>query len=110
MDTYRLESFYEDLNFEIVEIDDHDTLFFELTTDGDYATVTSEDGNLPEELTSPIIFSVYDANDSFQWSVTIENSEVFKELFQRFESTEELLSNLKDIRLENIAHSEQTDL
>jgi len=106
MDTDRLESFYEGLNFEIVEIDDRETLFFELSDEGDYATVTDEEGALPSSLESPIIFSVYDTNDAFQWSVTLEDSESLKEIFHRFESTDDLLNNLKDIRLENIAKAE----
>ena len=50
----------------------------------------------------PIIVSVYDDNDTFQWSVTLPNGDELKELFLRVESAEELLDTLQDIRHENI--------
>ncbi len=103
MDIDRLESFYGNLNFELVTIDDRDTLFFELSADGEYATVTDEDGQIPDELETPLIWSVYDENDSFQWSVTIENSFYLEELFQNSDSIDSLLNTLRDIRSENIA-------
>ena len=103
MDSDTLESFYENLGFELAEIDDRDTLFYQVTDDGAYATITDEDGALPESLEEPIIFTLYDENDSFQWSVTIEDSHYFGELFTRVEDAEELLSHLQGIRQDNIA-------
>lgn len=107
MDSDTLESFYENLGFELVEIDDRDTLFYQISDDGDYATITDDNGNVPTSLDEPIIFTLYDENDSFQWSVTIEDSHYFGELFTRVEDTEELLSHLQGIRQENIARYDE---
>ena len=103
MDGDALESFYENLGFELVEIDDRETLFYQIDDDGDYATITDEDGGVPTSLKEPITFNLYDEIDSFQWSVTVEDSEYFGELFTRVEDTDELLAVLKDIRQENMA-------
>lgn len=102
MDAEAVQSFYENMGFELVEIDDRETLFYELSDLGDYATITDPEGNLPGDLESPVIWSVYDENDSFQWSVTIEDSHYLRELFNRIEGSEELLSNLQDLRQDNI--------
>ena len=99
MDGDALESFYENLGFELVEIDDRETLFYQIDDDGDYATITDEDGGVPTSLNEPIIFNLYDD----MWSVTVEDSEYFGELFARVEDTDELLAVLKDIRQENMA-------
>ena len=42
--------FYETINFELIDIDGYDTLFTELLEDGTYATVSDDDGHLPEDL------------------------------------------------------------
>ncbi|MDY3973289.1 hypothetical protein [uncultured Veillonella sp.] len=107
MDSDTLESFYENLGFELVEIDDRDTLFYQISDDGEYATITDDNGNVPGSLEEPIIFTLYDENDSFQWSVTIEDSHYFGELFTRVEDTDELLSHLQGIRQENIARYDE---
>lgn len=107
MDSDTLELFYENLGFELVEIDDRDTLFYQISDSGEYATITDDNGNVPAGLDEPIIFTLYDENDSFQWSVTIEDSHYFGELFTRVEDTEELLSHLQGIRQENIARYDE---
>ena len=99
-----VKSFYEHLDFEVLEIDQVDTLYLELLDDGTYATVSNDDGHMPESLNSAIVFSVYDDNDSFQWSVTLEDSYYLQELLSKTESMEGLLSTLQDIRQEPIEH------
>ena len=47
--------FYETINFELIDIDGYDTLFTELLEDGTYATVSDDDGHLPEDLETPIV-------------------------------------------------------
>ena len=89
-----VKSFYEHLDFEVLEIDQVDTLYLELY----------DDGHMPESLNSAIVFSVYDDNDSFQWSVTLEDSYYLQELLSNTESMEGLLSTLQDIRQEQIEH------
>ena len=42
--------FYESINFELIDIDGYDTLFTELLEDGTYATVSDDDGYMPEDL------------------------------------------------------------
>ncbi|SNV71427.1 hypothetical protein [Veillonella rodentium] len=94
--------FYESINFEIIDIDGYDTLFTELLEDGTYATVSDDDGYMPEDLDTPIVFNVYDDNDSFQWSVTLDSSHQLQELLQNADSTETFLATLEDIREEHI--------
>ena len=104
MDSDTVLSFYEQLGFELIDFDGIDTLFFELSDKGDFATVSDDDGNLPESLDTSIVFNVYDENDSYKWCVTLEDSAHLKELLDQAESTEEFLSILEDIRQENIEH------
>ena len=72
MDGDALESFYENLGFELVEIDDRETLFIKLMMMVIMSTITDEDGGVPTSLNEPIIFNLYDDMNSFQWSVTVE--------------------------------------
>ena len=107
MDTDTVQQEFEDIGFEIVEVDERDVLLYELSDgseeeDGQYAIVSDEDGRIPVSMDTPVIVSVYDDNDAFQWSVTLPNGEELKELFLRVESAEELLDTLQDIRHENI--------
>ena len=90
--------FYETINFELIDIDGYDTLFTELLEDGTYATVSDDDGHLPEDLETPIVFNVYDDNDSFQWSVTLDDSYQLKDLLDSAESTNAFLETLQKIR------------
>ena len=107
MDTDTVQQEFEHIGFEIVEVDERDVLLYELSDgseekDGQYAIVSDEDGRIPVSMDTPVIVSVYDDNDTFQWSVTLPNGEELKELFLRVESAEELLDTLQDIRNENI--------
>ena len=110
MDSDAVGAFYEEMGFELVEIDDREVLFYQLDDDGTYATITDDNGNVPADLDSPIIFSVYDENDSYQWSVTLEDSHYFGQLFARFAASDDLLANLRDIRQENIARFDASEL
>jgi len=105
MATDMLLDFYESINFELIDIDGYDTLFTELLEDGTYATVSDDDGHMPEDLETPIVFNVYDDNDSFQWSVTLDDSYQLKDLLDSAEGTDEFLETLQRIREE---HIEQT--
>ena len=94
--------FYETINFELIDIDGYDTLFTELLEDGTYATVSDDDGHLPEDLETPIVFNVYDDTDSFQWSVSLNDSHQLQVLLEEHTSTEAFLNALQEIRTENI--------
>ena len=78
--------FYETINFELIDIDGYDTLFTELLEDGTYATVSDDDGHLPEDLETPIVFNVYQ----------------LKDLLDSAESTDTFLETLQKIRQEHI--------
>ena len=94
--------FYDALDFEIIDFDGYDTLFVELLDDGTYATVSDDDGHMPDTLDTPIVFNVYDDNDSFQWSVTLDDSYQLKDLLDSAESTDAFLETLQKIRQEHI--------
>ena len=94
--------FYDALDFEIIDFDGYDTLFVELLDDGTYATVSDDDGHMPDTLDTPIVFNVYDDNDSFQWSVTLDDSYQLKDLLDSAESTDTFLETLQNIRQEHI--------
>lgn len=107
MDTDTVQQEFENIGFEIVEVDERDVLLYELCDGseeeaGQYAIVSDDDGRIPTSMDTPIIVSVYNDNDTFQWSVTLPNGEELKALFLRVESAEELLDTLQDIRHENI--------
>ena len=107
MDTDTVQQEFESIGFEIVEVDERDVLLYELSDGseeeaGQYAIVSDDDGRIPTSMDTPIIVSVYDDNDTFQWSVTLPNGDELKDLFLRVESAEELLDTLQDIRHENI--------
>lgn len=97
-----VESFYESLQFEWITIDDQDVLFYELLDDGTYLIVTDDDGHTPTTVKEPIVISIYDSNDSFLWSVTLDNSTHLKELLEKADSMEEFMTVLSHIRQENI--------
>jgi len=102
MDSDTVLSFYEQLGFDIIDFDGIDTLFFELSDKGNFATVSDDDGNLPESLEAPIVYNVYDENDSYLWSVTIDDSYTLQELLNQADSLESFLDTLAQIRQENI--------
>ncbi len=95
-------SFYDVLGFELVEIDNREVWFLELHDYGDYATITDEEGDLPSSLYDKIIWAVYDQNDSFQWSVTLDDSMMLKEYFDRSDDINDILKGLEDLRMENM--------
>ena len=94
--------FYDALDFEIIDFDGYDTLFVELLDDGTYATVSDDDGHMPDTLDTPIVFNVYDDTDSFQWSVSLNDSYQLQALLEEHSATEEFLEALQTIRTENI--------
>lgn len=94
--------FYDSLNFELIDFDGYDTLFLELSEDGSYATVSDDDGHMPESLDTDIVFNVYDDNDSFQWSVSLTDSHQLQELLQAADSIDSFLETLQTIRQDNI--------
>ena len=102
MDPDTIELLYEKLGFEIASIDDMDTLFLEIEENGDYATVTNDYGLFPESVDEAIVFSVYNDDDSFQWSVTLPSSLDLEEVFTQADDLTDVLETLKSIRQENI--------
>ena len=94
--------FYDSLDFEIIDLDGYDTLFIELLDDGTYATVSDDDGHMPDTLDTPIVFNVYDDTDSFQWSVSLNDSHHLQSLLEENSNTEQFLDALQTIRTENI--------
>ena len=53
MATDAILDFYDALDFEIIDFDGYDTLFVELLDDGTYATVSDDDGHMPDTLDTP---------------------------------------------------------
>ena len=96
--------FYESINFELIDIDGYDTLFTELLEDGTYATVSDDDGHMPDTLDTPIVFNVYDDTDSFQWSVSLDDSHQLQALLEENSNTKDFLDALQAIRTKNIEH------
>lgn len=108
MDTDTVLRQYEERGFEIADLDNGEILFYDLEAEESYALVSDEDGNIPKDLDTPILFSTYDDNGSFQWSVTLDSSYSLFDIFHRFDSEEELLSTLQEIREENIARFDES--
>ena len=57
---------------------------------------------MPDTLDTPIVFNVYDDTDSFQWSVSLDDSYQLQALLEEHTSTEDFLNALQMIRTENI--------
>ena len=76
----------------------------ELLDDGTYATVSDDDGHMPDTLDTPIVFNVYDDTDSFQWSVSLDDSHQLQALLEENSNTEDFLDALQAIRTKNIEH------
>ena len=57
---------------------------------------------MPDTLDTPIVFNVYDDTDSFQWSVSLNDSHQLQALLEEHSATEEFLEALQTIRTENI--------
>ena len=49
-----------------------------------------------------VVYIEYDDNDSFQWSVTLDDSYQLKDLLDSAESTDAFLETLQKIRQEHI--------
>lgn len=94
---------YEQLGLDLVMIDDQETLFFNLLDGEMYATITDEDGRIPSADDTPIILSIYDDNDAFQWSVSLPSTSELIQIITRVDDSKELLQTLEEIRSENIA-------
>ena len=101
MTTENYLDFYESLGFEEIEIEDGLTaLCFETSSDGNYALLTNEEGDLPENLRQAVIFAYYTSDGSFQWSTSFKNSYLLKELWASSETPEDKLSAIRN-RLES---------
>ncbi|MDU2063916.1 MAG: hypothetical protein E6713_03665 [Sporomusaceae bacterium] len=75
-------TFYEDLGFEEVEIEDGLTaLCVEEKLDGPYGLLTDEAGNIPASLAKGLVFACYSEQDAFLWSATFKNSQQFRDLW-----------------------------
>ena len=96
--------FYDSLDFEIIDFDGYDTLLIELLDDGTYATVSDDDGHMPDTLDTPIVFNVYDDTDSFRWSVSLDDSHQLQALLEENSNTKDFLDALQAIRTKNIEH------
>ncbi|MDR3564396.1 MAG: hypothetical protein P4N59_23575 [Negativicutes bacterium] len=85
-------AFYEDLGFEMIDIeDDLSALSFDLDQSGNYALVTNEEGSMPESLREIILFACYTPEGSFLWSTSFRNSYLFKEAWDTGATPEEKL-------------------
>ena len=70
---------------------------------GTYATVSDDDGYMPEDLETPVVFNVYDDNDSFQWSVTLDDSLPIKKIYWMVQKVRmHFLVTLQKLRKEHI--------
>ena len=58
---------------------------------------------MPDDtLDTPIVFNVYDDTDSFQWSVSFNDSHQLQALLEEHTSTEDFLNALQMITYRNI--------
>jgi len=93
MSDENLMDFYASLGFEEAEVEDGlDALFFELTPDGSYVLITTEDGTIPENLRVAVIFACYSPEGSFLWSASFKNSYVFRDIWSQETTAEQKLN------------------
>lgn len=94
-------TFYEELGFEEIEVDDNLTaLFYELTEEGTYALITNDDGLMPESLEDVVIFACYREDGAYIWSASFEDSHDFAGLWQAGNDVEEKLAAIERHRQE----------
>lgn len=103
MEAQTVESFYNALDIELVDIDNFDTLLFDISDSGDYATISDDDGNIPTSLDTPIVVNIYDENSVYQWCITLQDSYEFSDIYQTAKDSITLLKTLESIRQNNIA-------
>jgi len=90
-------SFYQELGFEEIDIEDGHTAFFiETDENGNYALLTNDNGELPKQLRQTVFFACYSSQDAFQWSASFKNSYLFKDTWTKSET---LNGKLEAIRL-----------
>ena len=106
MDLYEVLLPYEDFGFYLVDVEKIDMLFLDLEECNAYATVNNLNGYIPKNHDEPIIWALFNDDDSLQWSVTLDNSFQLFELLQNRESEQELLNTLCAIREDNIARED----
>ena len=76
--------FYQEDHFFEGDIEEGLTaLLYEPEAGGDYVIVTDGNGEFPEDLDQEIIVALYREDGAFQWSVTVENSRQFREIWRR---------------------------
>lgn len=106
MDLYEVLLPYEEFGFYLVDVEKIDMLFLDLESCHAYATVNNLNGYIPRDHEEPIIWALFDDDDSLQWSVTLENSHQLFALLKTKESEQELVDTLYAIREENIARED----
>lgn len=94
--------FYGTLGFEEAEIEDGlDALLFELTPDGSYVLLTTEDGTIPDNLREAVIFACYTPEGAFLWSASFKNSYIFKDIWSEPPTPEDKLDAVRKHRENN---------
>jgi hypothetical protein len=102
MNDENLIDFYGSLGFEEAEIEDGlDALLFELSPDGSYVLITTEDGTIPENLRKAVIFACYTPEGSFLWSASFKNSYLFKDIWSESSTPELKLNAVRKYRESN---------
>ena len=93
-----IEDFYQPLGFEIIEFaEDGPALCYEPSEDGPYATLTTEEGLVPESLEEKVIFSYYCEAGAFRWHVEFKNSQAFAEAWPSGASAAERFAALQKL-------------
>ena len=91
--------FFEEFDFEEVEIEDGMTaLFIEINEESEYGLITDDDGNLPKSLKNPIVFACYNPDGAFQWSSTFKTAEAFKAVWSAAASLPEKFEAVRKFR------------
>lgn len=82
--------FFSELGFEEIPIEDDLTaLSFEESSDGNYALITDEDGNLPQRFENPLLLACYSPEGSYLWSTGFKNADQFKAVWSQGQTYEE---------------------
>ena len=98
-DHHDILDFFEEIDFEEIEIEDGMTaLFIEIDEDSDYGLITDTEGNTPGNLAKPIVFACYNAEGAFQWSSTFKTATEFKELWSEQASLQEKFEAVRKFR------------
>lgn len=94
----------EPYGFEELNLDEELVPCLDLPDTRTYAIVSDMDGLGPTDSEEPLLFTIYNEEDAFQWSVTLENIHTLLDIIQDHPTWSDRLDALKEKREQNFIY------